>query len=52
MMDGATYSGSVVAGGAAYYQFSVPSGTSATLTLGGASRVGGSHMQLVVVRIE
>jgi hypothetical protein len=52
MTDGATYSGSVVAGGAAYYQFSVPSGTSATLTLGGASRVGGSHMQLVVVRIE
>lgn len=52
MADGSTYSASVIAGGAAYYQFRVESGTSATLTLGGASRAGGSHVQLVVVRVE
>jgi hypothetical protein len=52
MQDGASYSGRIVAGGAAYYQFSVPSGSSATLTLGGASRTAGSRLQLVVVRLE
>lgn len=52
MEDGASYSGSVVAGGAAYYQFSVPSGANAVISLGGTSRTGGSHLQLVVVRLE
>ena len=52
MADGTSYSGSIVAGGAAYHQFRVASGTSATITLGGASRASGSHVQLVVVRIE
>lgn len=51
IVEGTTYSGSIVAGGAAYYRFSVPSGGTATLTLGGASRASGSHLQLVVVRI-
>jgi hypothetical protein len=51
LVEGTTYSGSIVAGGAAYYRFSVPSGGTATLTLGGASRATGSHIQLVVVRI-
>jgi hypothetical protein len=51
LVDGTTYSGSIVAGGAANYRFSVPSGGTATLTLGGASRAAGSHVQLVVVRI-
>jgi hypothetical protein len=36
MVEGSSYSGSIVAGGAAYYQFRVDAGTSATLTLGGA----------------
>ena len=49
MVNGSTYSASVVAGGSAYYQFTVPAGSTATLTLGGVSR--GSNVQLVVVRI-
>lgn len=52
MATDSTYSGKLVAGGAGYYQFRVASGTSATLTMGGASRASGSHVQLVVVRIE
>jgi hypothetical protein len=52
LVEGTTYSGSIVAGGAAYYRFSVPSGGTATLTLGGASRASGSHVQLVVVRVR
>ena len=50
LADASTSSGSVVAGGAAYFQFAVTGGSSATLTLGGASRSSGSHVQLVVVR--
>jgi hypothetical protein len=50
LVDASTYSGSIVAGGAAYYQFSVPAGGRATLTLGGTSR--GSNLQFVVVRVE
>ena len=50
LVDASSYSGSLVAGGAAYYRFAVTGGSSATLTLGGASRAGGSHVQLVVVR--
>jgi len=51
LVEGTSYSGSIVAGGAAYYRFSVPADGSATLSLGGASRAAGSHIQLVVVRI-
>jgi len=50
LVDGATVSGSVLAGGAAYYRLAVTGGSTATLTLGGASRNGGSHVQLVVIR--
>jgi hypothetical protein len=50
LVEGTTYSGSIVAGGAAYYRFSVPGDGTATLTLGGKSRASGSHLQLVVVR--
>lgn len=50
LADGSTVSGSVVAGGASYYRFAVPSDAHATLTLGGTSRSRGSHIQLVVVR--
>lgn len=41
-------SGSIVAGGAAYYQLQVPAGRKATLTLSGTSRA----VQFVVVRVE
>ena len=52
MVDASTYSDSIVAGGAAYYQFVVPAGGSATLTMGGKSRMAGSNLQLVVVRLQ
>jgi hypothetical protein len=48
LVDATSYSGSVVAGGAAYYRFNVSAGSRATLTLGGASRA----TQLVVVRVQ
>lgn len=50
LVDATTYSGSLVAGGAAYYRFAVTGESTASITLGGASRAGGSHVQLVVVR--
>ena len=52
MTDASTYTGSVVGGGAAYYKLAVPASGSATLTLGGQSASAGSHLQLVVVRIQ
>jgi hypothetical protein len=52
MSDGASYSGSVAGGGAAYYKLGVPANGSATVTLGGQSASAGSHLQLVVVRIQ
>lgn len=52
MADGTSYSGSVVGGGAAYYKLGVPANGTATLTLGGQSASAGSHLQLVVVRIQ
>lgn len=52
LADGSTYSGSIVAGGAAYYQFSVAAAGNASLRLGGTSRAAGSNIQLVVVRVE
>jgi len=50
VINAASYSGSIVAGGAAYYQFTVPSAGSGTITLAGTSR--GPNLQLVMVRIE
>jgi hypothetical protein len=47
-----TYGGSVVAGGSAYYTFTVPTDGTATLTLGGQSGAAGSNLQLVIVRIK
>jgi hypothetical protein len=46
MTDATPYSGSVVAGGAAYYRLAVPANGSASLTLGGQA----TNLQLVVVR--
>ncbi|HKH91714.1 MAG TPA: hypothetical protein VKA54_07920 [Gemmatimonadaceae bacterium] len=43
-----TYSGSVVAGGSAFYTFTVPAGGTATLTLNGP----GANLQLVIVRTK
>jgi hypothetical protein len=48
IVDATPYSGNIVAGGAAYYQFDVPAGSKATLTVSGTSR----NVQFVVVRIE
>jgi hypothetical protein len=50
MTSGTSYSGTVTPGGAAYFKLAVPSGNSATITLGGQSANAGSHLQLVVVR--
>ena len=50
MTAGTPYTGTVTAGGAAYYRLAVGSGSSATLTLGGQSASAGSKLQLVVVR--
>ena len=50
MSNGTSYSGTVVAGGAAFYHLVVPSGSTATITLGGQSASAGSRLQLVVVR--
>jgi hypothetical protein len=47
-----TYSGSVVAGGADFYSFTVPANGTATLTLGGQSGAAGSNLQLVIVRTK
>ena len=52
MTNGASYTGTVVGGGAAYYKLGVAPSGSATLTLGGQSASAGSHLQLVVVRIQ
>ena len=52
MSDGASYSGNVVGGGAAYYKLAVPANGSATLNLGGQSSSAGSRLQLVVVRVQ
>jgi hypothetical protein len=50
MTSGTSYSGTVIPGGSAYFKLAVPSGNSATITLGGQSANAGSHLQLVVVR--
>jgi hypothetical protein len=48
MTDGTSVSGSVVAGGAAYYKLGVPANGTASLTLGSQA----SNLQLVVVRTK
>jgi hypothetical protein len=45
------YSGSVVPGGSAFFNFSVPANDTATFTLGGQVAAG-SNLQLVIVRTE
>lgn len=52
MTDATPYTGSVTAGGAAYYKLAVPAGGAATVTLGGQTQSAGSHMQMVVVRTQ
>ncbi len=52
MTNAQQYTGSVTAGGAAYYKLSVPANGSATVTLGGQTQSAGSHMQMVVVRTQ
>jgi len=47
-----SYSGAVVPGGSAFYNFTVPVNGTATLTLGGQSGAAGSNLQLVIVRTK
>jgi hypothetical protein len=48
----ASYGGSVVPGGSAFFNFAVPANGSATLTLDGQAGAAGSNLQLVIVRTE
>jgi hypothetical protein len=52
MTTATSYSGTVVAGGSAYYRLSVPANGTATLSLGGQSGAAGSNLQLVIVRTK
>jgi hypothetical protein len=47
-----SYSGAVVPGGSAFYNFTVPANGTATLTLGGQSGAASSNLQLVIVRTK
>jgi hypothetical protein len=47
-----TYTGSLVAGGADYYSFSVPPNDTATITLGAAGGVAASSLQFLIVRTQ
>jgi hypothetical protein len=47
-----SYSGTVVPGGSAFYNFTVPVNGTATLTLGGQSGAASSNLQLVIVRTK
>ena len=47
-----TYAGSVVPGGSAFFNFTVPANGTATLTLDGQSGAAGSNLQLVIVRTQ
>jgi hypothetical protein len=49
MQNGSSYSGSVTAGGAAYYKLGVAANTSATFTL---SQANAGNLQLVIVRVR
>jgi hypothetical protein len=50
LTEGGSASGSIVAGGAAYYRMGVPAGGSASLRLSGSSSTAATNLQLVVVR--
>ena len=50
LANGGTASGTIVAGGAAYYRLGVPAGGSATLSLSDPSPTTAANLQLVVVR--
>jgi hypothetical protein len=52
MTSATSYTGMVVAGGAAYYRLSVPANGTATLSLGGPSGGAASNLQLVIVRTK
>jgi hypothetical protein len=47
-----SYSGTLVQGGSAFYNFRVPPNGTATFTLDGQSGAAGSNLQLVIVRTE
>jgi hypothetical protein len=46
------YTGSVVAGGSAFFTFTVPANGTATLNIGGSSGAAASNLQLVIVRTK
>lgn len=46
------YNGSVVAGGSAFYTFTVPANGTATLNIGGSSGAAASNLQVVIVRTK
>jgi hypothetical protein len=52
MTAGATYSGTVIGGGAAFYRLGVPAGATADVTLSGQSASAGSNIQFVIVRTK
>ena len=52
MGNATSYTGTVVAGGAAFYKLSVPANGTATLSLGGPSGAATSNLQLVIVRTK
>lgn len=52
MTTGTLFSGSIVAGGARFYQFTVPPNGTATLAFGAQSDGHASHLQLVLVRTK
>jgi len=47
-----TYAGSVVPGGSAFFNFTVPANDSASFTLDGQAGTTGSNLQLVIVRTQ
>jgi hypothetical protein len=52
MAAGATYSGTVIGGGAAFYRLGVPAGTTANVTLSGQTAGAGSNIQYVIARTK
>jgi hypothetical protein len=52
MNSGTSYTGTVVAGGAAFLKILVPASGTATLSLGGQSGAAASNLQLVIVRTK
>ena len=52
MTAATSYTGTVVAGGAAFYRLSVPANSTATVSLGGQSGTAASTLRLVIVRTK